>query len=253
MAEKTYQPTEVIFQKGDQSEFAYIIRSGEVEILRDFPDNPLRLAILKAGDVFGEMGLIDERPRLLTARAVNQTTLSTVTRDEFVDLIQNDPDEALKYLRMFFERLRAMNMSATEHIVEVPVQTTHKEFDVTVFPLTQMTQSLLPDHGYLMPKHIFRVGRKSNRHEDPFEVNDLMLPDTPPYNVSRNHFSIEKTLDGVLVNDRGSFLGTIVNGKTIGGNHHGAIIALSEGDNEIIVGSHHSPFKFRVRVKPKID
>ncbi|MEK7724087.1 MAG: cyclic nucleotide-binding domain-containing protein [Acidobacteriota bacterium] len=246
MAEKTYQSNELIFQKGDPSEFAYIIRSGEVEILRDYPDNLLKLAILRAGDVFGEMGLIDERPRSLTARATTQTQLAAITRDEFVDLIQNNPNEALKYLRMFFERLRAMNMRATVEKNEDASDHPHKEFDVTIFPLTQAAASYIPEQGYLIKNHIFRVGRNSNRHEDPFEINDLMLQDTPPYNISRNHFSIEKTPGGVVAHDRGSFLGTIINGQTIGGNHHGAMVLLKEGENEIIAGSHHSPFKFRV-------
>lgn len=249
MAEKIYQTNELIFQKGDPSDFAYIIRSGEVEILRDYPENPVKLAVLKTGDVFGEMGLIDERPRSLTARATGQTLVSTVTRDEFVDLLQNKSDEALKYLRMFFERLRAMNMKVSaEKTIPVSIRN-YKEFEVTIFPLTPAAASYLPEKGYIIRNHIFRVGRNSNRHEDPFEVNDLILKDTHPYNVSRNHFSIEKTPDGVIAHDRGSFLGTIVNEQTVGGNHHGAIIPLREGENVIIAGSHHSPFKFRVVVK----
>lgn len=249
MAEKIYQPNELIFQKGDPSEFAYIIRSGEIEILRDYPENPVRLAVLNEGDVFGEMGLIDERPRSLTARAVTQTVLATVTRDEFVDLIQNKPNEALKYLRMFFERLRAMNMRATGEKVSTVSAYSRKETEVTIYPLTQAAASYIPENGYLIGGNIFRIGRSSSRHDDPFEVNDLILKDTHPYNVSRNHFSIEKTADGVIAHDRGSFLGTIVNGQTIGGNHHEAMLLLREGENEIIAGSHHSPYKFRVVVK----
>ena len=61
--------------------------------------------------------MIDERPRALTARAVVETRVSKISRDEFVDLILHKPEEAIHYLRMFFERLRAMNMriSHIEH------------------------------------------------------------------------------------------------------------------------------------------
>jgi CRP/FNR family cyclic AMP-dependent transcriptional regulator len=247
--DRTYQPNELIFEEGDASDFAYIIRSGEVEILRDYPENPLRLAVLRVGDVFGEMGLIDERPRSLTARAISETRLSTVTRDGFIDLLQNDPQEALKYLRMFFERLRAMNarVGAGEEVSEQ--DSVPKKFEVTIFPLSPTAERFVPQQGFLLKAQTFRVGRSSGRHEDPLEINDLILHDSPPYNVSRNHFSIEQTSVGVFVHDRGSFLGTIVNDEVIGGHHHGATIMLGEGDNEIIAGSHHSPFRFRVAVK----
>ena len=95
----------------------------------------------------------------------------------------------------------------------------------------------------------FRVGRPSSRQRDPFEINNLSLPDSRPFNVSRNHFSVEKNSEGVFIHDRGSYLGTIVNGKVIGGDHLGAWTPLKDGENKVIVGSHHSPFRFRIIVK----
>ncbi len=249
MAEIGYRANEIIFKQGDPSEYAYFIKSGQVEILRDFPEHPVRIAVLNEGEVLGEMGLIDERPRSLTARAVNDSVLSSVTRDEFVDLIQKDPNEALKYLRMFFERLRMMNLRAPE----VPKQDVPgpkpQEFEVTLYPASPTSEHSVPQQGLLLKSAVFRVGRRSTRHEDPFEVNDLILLDNPPYNVSRNHFSIEKTTDAVYLHDRGSFLGTLVNGELVGGHHHGAFVRLNDGENEIIAGAHHSPFRFKILVK----
>jgi pSer/pThr/pTyr-binding forkhead associated (FHA) protein len=108
---------------------------------------------------------------------------------------------------------------------------------------------VLPPQGFKIEQTQFRVGRSSSRSEDPLEVNDLSLSDSPPFNVSRNHFAIERKPDGVLIHDRGSYLGTIVNGHAIGGHHHGASIALIEGENEVIAGSSHSPFRFKVIVQ----
>ncbi|MEK7724086.1 MAG: cyclic nucleotide-binding domain-containing protein [Acidobacteriota bacterium] len=254
---KNYLANEIIFQDGDLSEVAYLIKKGKVEILQGYPENPIRLAILNKDEIFGEMSLFEERPRSLTARALNRTQLSTFTRDEFLEFIQNNPDNTSKYLRMFFERLRAMNLWVKEQANEQAKVITQslplrKEFQVTIFPLTQVAKNYIPEQGYLIRKHIFRVGRRPTRHEDPFEVNDLILQDTPPYNISRNHFSIEKTPDRVIANDRGSFLGTIVNGQMIGGFHRGALIPLKEGENEIIAGSQISPFKFCVIIQTAI-
>lgn len=249
MADIIYDKNEVVFTKGDPSDFAYRIKFGEIEILKDFPDRPVRLAVLSDGDIFGEMGLVDERPRLLTARATEETRVSKISRDEFVDLMLDRPEEALSYLRMFFERLRAMNMRVGKGSVPDTDQKQIKRFLVTLYPAGKASAKFVEENGIVLSKFPFRVGRKSSRQADPFEVNDLSLLDSRPFNVSRNHFSIEEEADGIFVHDRGSYLGTIVNGKSIGGHHVEARIALRSGDNDLIVGTQGSPFKFRINIE----
>jgi pSer/pThr/pTyr-binding forkhead associated (FHA) protein len=69
-----------------------------------------------------------------------------------------------------------------------------------------------------------------------------------PFNVSRDHFAIERVPEGVQVRDRGSYVGTIVNRVQIGGHHHVASVPLAVGENEVVAGSPRSPFRFRVVV-----
>lgn len=250
MADTIYDDREIIFTKGNASEFAYVIRSGGVEILENYPDRPFRLALLGEGDIFGEMGLIDERPRLLTARAVGETRVSRIARDAFVDMVVHQPNEAFRYLRMFFERLRAMNTRVSSG-AEVEHETRSGEqqnISIVVTPASNATAGVVPAEGLAIERFPFRVGRSSTRHEDPLEINDLTLPDARPFNVSRNHFAVETTRDGAFIHDRGSYLGTIVNGKVIGGNHHGAWVELKQGKNLVIAGSDNSPFRFNIDV-----
>jgi pSer/pThr/pTyr-binding forkhead associated (FHA) protein len=72
----------------------------------------------------------------------------------------------------------------------------------------------------------------------------LCLRDSPPFNVSRNHFLIDKVEGRYVVIDRGSHLGTIVNGKRID-----AQSALNTGENKIIVGQQTSPFVFKLEIR----
>ena len=60
---------ETIFAEGDPSDYAYLIWSGDVEILKSTPKGDNRLAILGKDEFLGEMGVIDEQPRSATARA----------------------------------------------------------------------------------------------------------------------------------------------------------------------------------------
>lgn len=248
MSDINYATGEIVFTKGDESLYAYLIETGEIEILRGFPENPVRLATLKEGAIFGEMGLVDERPRLLTARAVSGTVVHQIDRDGFVDMIKSDPESAFRYLRMFFERLRAMNMRVPH---EEPAVGENSErplkYVVKMYPKSPVSSDIVSAEGIEILTFPYRVGRGSGSN-DPFEINDLTLLDTRPFNVSRNHFSIESEPDGIYVHDRGSFLGTIVNDKVIGGHHKKAKIKLSTGSNLVVAGSRLSPFRFQIDV-----
>ncbi|MBY0523066.1 MAG: cyclic nucleotide-binding domain-containing protein [Gemmataceae bacterium] len=61
MTQRLFRSGEVIYSPGDPSDRAYLIESGSVEILGGSPEHPQRVTLLGAGDVFGEMGLIEER------------------------------------------------------------------------------------------------------------------------------------------------------------------------------------------------
>lgn len=245
---KLFQPEEVIFRRGDPSECAYLIEAGQVEVLEGDPGRPVRIAVLGEGDIVGEMALIDERPRSLTARAVGAASLSTVSREQFVKLMFDDPAEGLRYLRAFFERLRTMNarvarLDSPGVARAVPLRPAIR---IRLIPLTVMSELSLPAEGRVIERFPFRVGREPLKGKSRLSMNDLGLPDEEPFNVSREHFAIDREGDALVVFDRGSFLGTIVNGSQIGGRRTAGSAPLHPGTNEIIAGSQDSPFRFSV-------
>ena len=245
----SYQPGELIFVQGQPSECVYLIESGEVELLESTEDmRTLRIAKLIKGDLLGEMALVDERPRAFTARAVTETTVSIVSREQFVKLMFRDPAEGLRYLGAFFERLRAMN--------KPPGSPGAKEEEkacsahIRIMPLTNIAKKAVSEDGMIVTRFPFRVGREPPEGKSRLSSNDLGLPDTEPYQVSREHFSIEVDAEGVILYDRGSFHGTIVNGKQIGGDRVIGSVRLQPGGNEIIAGEADSPYRFSVDVSP---
>jgi len=114
-----------------------------------------------------------------------------------------------------------------------------------VRPLTGNVKETLADEGMIITQLPFRVGRAS---DSPLINNDLAFKDQKPYQVSRHHFSIDRTDKHVIVRDRGSFLGTWVNDQKIGGHsdHNSAVLHL--GKNEIVLGAPESPFRLEVEV-----
>ena len=72
---------EIIFEDGDVGNAAYVVESGRVEISKAVPNggHPMILGYIGAGGIFGEMALIDNRPRMARARALEPTTLIVIT------------------------------------------------------------------------------------------------------------------------------------------------------------------------------
>jgi len=192
----------------------------------------------------GDIAPGDEPPPFPLRRAAQY-----VTRNELLDLRPQPREDGFRYLRMLLGRLPAANVlgDRSPHAVE-PSEAW--AFDVVLFGLTPAAAAVFgPARTLEIAGLPFRVGRLAVAGEpQPVEVNDLQISDTEPFNVSRNHFAIERGPDGVQVRDRGSYLGTIVNGVPIGGHRHVATGPLAVGENEVVVGSPRSPFRFGVVV-----
>lgn len=102
---RTFNPGEIIFRQGDAGDVAYLIREGEVAIQRQDGDEERVLATLRPGDLFGEMAVIDERPRSATARAVTYTVAMVISAGQFNDRMENLDPLIGNLLQMFMQRL----------------------------------------------------------------------------------------------------------------------------------------------------
>ena len=101
-----YEAGEVIIQENDVGETAYVINQGQVEVSKDLQGQKVHLAYLGVGETFGEMSMIDEKPRIATVTAVTETLVCEIRRDDFFNSFQTDPKVALQLLKVLFERLR---------------------------------------------------------------------------------------------------------------------------------------------------
>ena len=77
-----FMPGTVIVREGDVGDTAYMIVSGRCRAFRDLPDGDETLAIMEAGDVFGEMALLLDEPRAASVEAVDQVTVLVLRVDE---------------------------------------------------------------------------------------------------------------------------------------------------------------------------
>ena len=120
---------------------------------------------------------------------------------------------------------------------------------VVLQALTEHARARLPEPVVTIAKFPFRIGRKhevQGKGATVFAANDLAIADDKPYQISRNHCSIEREGDHFFVRDRGSTVGTVVNDKPIGLAEDTLTCDLHGGDNEILLGADDSPFKFKI-------
>ena len=307
MSEALFQPGQMIFREGDTTQEAYRILKGRVEISIAGEGKSVILAQLGEGDIFGEMAMVDERPRSASAQALEVTECEVLTAENFNEAVLQRPEILIPYLASFFERLRTANdrlrmemrlRAQAEQRASVPVASTSAApVARVVAPLTksiappslEMTRvsapapvatapsaapvtpppeggyqsviltacndharARLPETSVAIQKFPFRIGRK---HDTPgkgatvFASNDLPIADDKPYQISRNHCSIEREGDNFFVRDRGSSLGTVVNEAPIGLAENSLTHDLRGGENQILLGSDDSQFQFKVTLR----
>ncbi|NBR97413.1 MAG: FHA domain-containing protein [Verrucomicrobia bacterium] len=307
MSQAIFQPGQMIFREGDTTQEAYRILKGRVEISIAGDGKAVILAQLGEGDIFGEMAMVDERPRSASAQALEVTECEVLTAENFNEAVLQRPEILIPYLASFFERLRTANdrlrmemrlraqaeqrasapaatnpaaavarvvapvtkpiappsLEMTRVSAPTPVATAPSAAPVTPPPeggyqsviltaCNDHARARLPETSVAIQKFPFRIGRK---HDTPgkgatvFASNDLPIADDKPYQISRNHCSIEREGDNFFVRDRGSSLGTVVNEAAIGLAENSLTQDLRGGENQILLGSDDSQFQFKVTLR----
>jgi uncharacterized membrane protein len=98
---------EVIFNAGDLGDSLFIVRSGEIELfVKDTTGDKIVLTVAEKDDVFGELSMLDARPRSATARAMEDSEILLLDRDDLLMLFQKQPDAALNMLAAMSGMLR---------------------------------------------------------------------------------------------------------------------------------------------------
>lgn len=104
---RVYPKSSYVINEGDKSDYFYVVLSGKVKIvMADDEGREVILAILGAGEHFGELSLIDQQPRSASAVTMEESTLLLVTRDRFRECLLNDPALAEQFMVSLTQRLR---------------------------------------------------------------------------------------------------------------------------------------------------
>ncbi len=112
--EKFYPKGEFIFREGESADYAYVLNSGSVEIIKIGIDGDVVLAVLEnPNTLFGEMALIDGEPRSAGARAGDDSKITEVTQSDFLAYIQQNPTAAMNIMKNLSTEIRKANKAAS--------------------------------------------------------------------------------------------------------------------------------------------
>ncbi|MCB1179573.1 MAG: Crp/Fnr family transcriptional regulator [Leptospiraceae bacterium] len=100
-----YKDNRVIFCEHEPGKELYIIQSGKVKISKIVDNNEVMLAVLENGDIFGEMAILDNKPRSASAVAFGDVTLLAINKANFEGMVKAQPQLATRLITLLSERI----------------------------------------------------------------------------------------------------------------------------------------------------
>ena len=137
---------DVLFQEGDAPDALYVVLAGRLAIALGNPIDRREsvVALMEAGDLFGELGLLDDRPRSAMARALESSLVLAVPYGPVVEMFRQQPTMLWNVTRLLAQRLRAMDEALADSVfLDVTGRTAKRilelagDGDQFVLPVTQ--------------------------------------------------------------------------------------------------------------------
>ncbi|MGO9063176.1 MAG: Crp/Fnr family transcriptional regulator [Myxococcaceae bacterium] len=102
---KEFPKSTVLFREGESGKEMYVLQSGRVVITKKVRDQQKTLAVLGAGEFFGEMALISNKPRNATATVADAARLLVIDPKTFEGMIRGNSEIAVRMIKKLAERL----------------------------------------------------------------------------------------------------------------------------------------------------
>ncbi|MEY4372710.1 MAG: hypothetical protein RL219_1479 [Actinomycetota bacterium] len=143
--EITLRRNDVLFNEGDSPDSIYVVLKGRIALVNVSSDGRESvLALMDRGDLFGEMGMLDDLPRSAGARALEPSTLLRLPYEPVVDLLEQSPSLLWGVVRLLAGRIRNMDEALADSVfLDVTGRTAKRLLELSngadefTLPLTQ--------------------------------------------------------------------------------------------------------------------
>jgi CRP-like cAMP-binding protein len=136
---RDYPAGSLVFEEGDEASCMYVVQRGEVEIVRRSGIASRLVAIIPAGEFFGEMGLINGRARTATARVRRDARLLELDAATFESMVKSRKEIAIRMIKTMSSRLERANDQVELLLLQDP---THR--------VVECLRQLAEDYGQVL-------------------------------------------------------------------------------------------------------
>ena len=102
---RNHRPDDLIFCENEPGYELYIIQTGRVKITKMVEGQEVMLAVLQPGDIFGEMAILDNKPRTATAICAEDSSMLAINKANFENMVKAQPQLATKLITLLSERI----------------------------------------------------------------------------------------------------------------------------------------------------
>jgi len=154
---RTYPKNTMIFAESMPGKELYIIQKGSVKISKLVGGTEVLLAVLKPGDIFGEMSLIENKPRSASAIAYEDTVLLAVNKDNFARMVTTQPQIVARLTQLLAERIWFIYKQLANTLLKDPVA---KMYDALLIQLEKARVPIRSGESYTFdigPKELINM------------------------------------------------------------------------------------------------
>ena len=128
----TYPKGKVLFKQGVRGAAAFIVNSGAIGIYREANGRKVPLATVRKGELFGEMAVVDNSPRMATAFTLEESTLMVISAEKMMEKMKKADGFIRALIGMLMNNLRHLHDSHTpksRSLVDA-VNTLHRQGEI---------------------------------------------------------------------------------------------------------------------------
>ncbi len=118
---REYPKDNMIFAENMPGKELYIIQKGTVKITKIMGENEVLLAVLKPGDIFGEMSLIENKPRSASAIVMEDSVMLAVNKENFARMVTSQPQIITRLTTLLAKRMWLIYKQLANTLISDPV------------------------------------------------------------------------------------------------------------------------------------
>ncbi|MCL4479848.1 MAG: Crp/Fnr family transcriptional regulator [Deltaproteobacteria bacterium] len=199
---KEFPKGTILFKEGDTGDDMYIVNTGKVKIYKEVSGAEKVLAMLGASDFFGEMSLLNKKPRSASAMVEESSKILVINNNTFDTMIRNNGEIAIRIIRILAKRLE----DADTQITNLMIKDAGQRVVVTLLKLGESGTGA--ENGTLIRADIGRLSIITGLEHDKVKtmidklIKGRFVETTDQGIVVRNTDNLKKYLDYLIMKEQ---------------------------------------------------